>query len=43
MAFIPPSYVVVLPHIGVLIVLALAMKFARESGVPGSLGQPYVK
>jgi len=43
MSFIPPTYVVVLPHIGVLIVLTLAMKFAKESGVPGSLGQPYVK
>lgn len=43
MAFIPANYVVVLPHVAVLIVLTLAMKFSKESGVPASLGQPYVK
>jgi general nucleoside transport system permease protein len=43
LATIPSNFVVVLPHIGVLVVLTLAMKFARDAGVPGSLGQPYVK
>lgn len=43
LATIPSNFVVVLPHIGVLVVLALTMKLARDSGVPGSLGQPYVK
>jgi len=40
---LPPNYVAVLPHIGVLVVLTLAMIFARETGMPGSLGQPYMK
>ena len=43
LATIPSNFVVVLPHVGVLVVLTLAMKFARDAGVPGSLGQPYVK
>jgi len=40
---LPPNYVAVLPQMGVLVVLTLAMKFARLSGMPASLGQPYVK
>jgi ABC-type uncharacterized transport system permease subunit len=43
LATIPSNFVVVLPHIGVLVVLTLTMKFARDAGVPASLGQPYVK
>lgn len=41
--FLPPNYVVILPHIAVLVVLTVAMKFARETGMPAALGRPYIK
>jgi simple sugar transport system permease protein len=43
MGFLPPNYVAVLPYIGVLVVLTLAMIFAKETGMPAGLGQPYTK
>ncbi|MFQ5762789.1 MAG: ABC transporter permease, partial [Candidatus Bathyarchaeia archaeon] len=40
---IPLNYIVILPHISVLVALTLAMIWAKESGMPSALGQPYIK
>ena len=39
--FLPLEFMVILPHIGVIIVLALAGVFGRKAGMPASLGVHY--
>jgi simple sugar transport system permease protein len=38
---LPPSYVVYLPHIAVIVGLTLAMILGKKMGMPAALGQPY--
>lgn len=39
--FIPPEFMVVLPHIGVIIALTLVGILGKKSGMPSALGIPY--
>ncbi|MBA7623158.1 hypothetical protein ES703_30551 [subsurface metagenome] len=39
--FIPPEFMVVLPHIAVIIALTLVGIFGKKSGMPSALGVPY--
>jgi hypothetical protein len=39
--FLPLEFMVILPHIGVIFVLALAGVFGRKAGMPASLGVHY--
>jgi ABC-type uncharacterized transport system permease subunit len=39
--FIPPEFVVVLPHVGVILALALAGAIGRRAGMPAALGVHY--
>ena len=39
--FIPPEFVVVLPHVGVILALALAGAVGKRVGMPASLGVHY--
>jgi len=39
--FIPPEFVVVLPHIGVILALALAGAIGKRAGMPAALGVHY--
>jgi len=38
---LPPSYVVYLPHIAVIVALTLTMMLGKKMGMPAALGHPY--
>jgi ABC-type uncharacterized transport system permease subunit len=39
--FLPSEFMVVIPHIGVVLVLAIIGILGKKSGIPSALGVPY--